>query len=490
MKNKYFDKIRLDFAQSMISGNLPDKVTPELFNSGVTKLDIALDSFGLFDSASSNFNTFFPTVKPEDYKPAEEDYVKPIFRMLSEVIVNKKYNPVDFSKPGVLKNSMKKLLGQTVYPNHEASVGNELGAVSNVFWQDNYTTSSGIKVPAGINAELKIDAKSHPKIARSLTATPPSIHSNSVTVGFAWEPSHKFKTEDDFFRNIGLMGPDNTLVRRIASDILFYNETSLVRHGADPFAQILDKGTIINPEYANSINSLAFENKEKPKTFFFSYKQDLTSLEDTIPFIDNNNLTDNMKNYFLQLATLMGLTLDPNLEESALKSALETELAKINDLSKSAVTLQAQLTAATTEVTSVKAQLNTVTTELTSLKQKATENEPLIKVGTSTLEQLRTETQKAYSLVSNNTPDANIIATINSVDHQALVALNKQYTSDMERLFPMECTSCKGTAMSRRKTAVGSEGNPPKQTGNIIKELQDKKRKAKEPAFFQNTETE
>ena len=91
----------------------------------------------------------------------------------------------------VLKKSMQMLIGQTINIDHEIAVGNAIGAVSEVFWQPAYKTKSGIEVPAGINAVLKIDGKSNPRIARGVMMDPPSIHSNSVTVRFKWEPSDR-----------------------------------------------------------------------------------------------------------------------------------------------------------------------------------------------------------------------------------------------------------------------------------------------------------
>jgi len=64
--------------------------------------------------------------------------------------------------------------------------------------------------------------------------SPPSIHSNSVTVKFGWEPSHKFETDSEFFDKLGTYTKKGELIRIVVNLIKSYHETSLVSHGADP----------------------------------------------------------------------------------------------------------------------------------------------------------------------------------------------------------------------------------------------------------------
>ena len=280
MSKKFIDKIRLGSGRSLMVGNVPDQVANVVGTCSTGKCDLGVEKFGLFESATPNFETYYPDVKDAaSIKPENDEFITPIFRMLSEVIVRKSYNPVDFSMNSVLKNSMNKLLGQTVYPNHEALIGNELGSVSKVFWQESYTTKAGVKVPAGINGVFKIDAKAHPNVARKILMDPPAIHSNSVTVEFEWEQSHPKMDLNEFRSKIGTYGADGQLIRRIATYVRNYHETSLVPHGADPFAQKVDeKGKINNADYANSVYSLAAQDKEKPRLFYFDYREDLLTL--------------------------------------------------------------------------------------------------------------------------------------------------------------------------------------------------------------------
>ena len=52
--------------------------------------------------------------------------------------------------------------------------------------------------------------------------------------------------EWEFYDKLGTIAEDGTMVRRIATRIISYKETSLVSHGADPFAQLIKDNKINN----------------------------------------------------------------------------------------------------------------------------------------------------------------------------------------------------------------------------------------------------
>ena len=267
--------LRLHSGHSVVVSHIPDKVQLETLGKIASNEKRANASFGLFDTATPNYQTYYPDVTADDIKPNDDQYIKPVYRLLSAVVVHKNSNPIDFSKPGVLKASMPLLLGQTVYPDHEPSIGNALGVVSEVSWQDGYELE-GVQVPAGIIGTLKIDAKSHPAVARNIMMDPPAIHSNSVTVQFNWEPSHPEMETDDFWDKLGSYDQEGQLIRRIVTKVLRYTETSLVPHGADPFAKILDdNGNMVLPKYAESVYNLSErtpQDKRKRVMFFMDFK--------------------------------------------------------------------------------------------------------------------------------------------------------------------------------------------------------------------------
>jgi hypothetical protein len=305
------DIIRLTGSHALVISNLPEKEALAPLSKKAEMEAKEISSFGLFDTATPNFSNYYPGVTKEDLNPEADkaSFIFPVYRALSEVIVHKKYNPIDFAMNNALKSSLGMLKAQSVYANHEMAVGNELGSVLDESWQASYKTESGITVPAGINTRFKLDGKSNPKIARGILMEPPSIHSTSVTVEFKWEPSHPSMEKEEFMSKIGTYGADKQLVRRVVTEVNKYHEISLVAHGADPFAQIIKDANINNPEYADKVyNSLKEESKRR--VYFFSYKDNLTSLTEETPKEVEQPEHKNQKNsmqHLLKLALLLGI---------------------------------------------------------------------------------------------------------------------------------------------------------------------------------------
>ena len=465
MKKTFIDKIRLGSGMSLMIGNAPSKL--DVAHIGIAKPNLHIEGLGLFESATPNFETYYPDVKnAADIKPDEGDFITPVFRMLSEVIVRKTYNPVDFAMNNVLKNSMGKLLGQTIYPNHEALVGNELGSVSKVFWQESYKTKSGIVVPAGINGIFKIDAKSHPNLARKITMDPPAIHSNSVTVEFEWERSHPSMELDEFRAKMGTYGPDGKLVRRVATLIRNYHETSLVAHGADPFAQVTDdENNISNPEYADSVYSLSMQNKAKPSFYGFSYREDLISLNNNEDHNTNNKNETTMKKITLLasqvfLLTALGVKLEAG-KESAEVELTDDLVNKLNDKLKSDSEATNKLAEATTKVTTLTKDLETKTTELTAESAKVTELTAKVteisgKVETK-LTALRDETKRIYTALKADKVEAAILTNIEKADEELLASLQKTYSEELENKFPSKCGDCGSNNVSKASAKLGED---------------------------------
>jgi hypothetical protein len=460
-KEKYFDKVVLGFGHGLIIGHRPTNLPLELVDNTMeskskTGMDIAM--FGLFESASPNFHTYYPNVTASDLKPKDSDFVKPVFRLLSEVIVHKNTNPIDFSMNGVLKASMNKLLGQTLYANHEAVVGNELGAVSKVIWQDSYKTSTGLIIPAGINGELSIDAKSHPNIARGIMAEPPSIHSNSVTVSFTWEKSHPAMELNEFRGKLGTYGSDGQLIRRIVTDIPNYHETSLVAHGADPFAQKIGKnGEINNPEYADSIYSLSAQGKEKPTRYFFSYKDDVASLssEHSTPPNLNNINNPKMKNLIAKLTASHNKPEAEITEEfiSDLLTAGETSKSQVTKLEGDLLTTKEEVTRLTGEITTKETSITNLTSEKDALTTELSKYKP---VAEKVLSDLRLEVKRVYGIIKGDKADDAKLALIDKADSEQLTIDLREYNEELEKSYPASCQDCGSTSISRNTTETGS----------------------------------
>ena len=155
----------------------------------------------------------------------DEKYIYAPFRALSAVLLTDR--AIDFSKPDVLKKSVKMLQGQTVYPNHDHDVNKWLGTVAKSWWEDGS--------PAGLNTTLKINKEWNPRVVAGLKDG--AIHSASVDMIFEFEKSHP--DLEDFYYHLGET-INGKVVAIVATKILSYGEISLVWQGADGFAKRLD----------------------------------------------------------------------------------------------------------------------------------------------------------------------------------------------------------------------------------------------------------
>lgn len=477
----FFDKITLGSAHSLKMGNTPEKLNMVII--GASTPDIEIKSLGLFEVATPNFNTFYPGVTSEDLAPKEGDFILPIFRALSEVIVHKKSNPIDFSANSALKDSMSKLLGQTVYPNHEPVVGNEVGVVSKVEWQKSYTTSNGIVIPAGINAQFKIDAKANPKIARNIMMDPPAIHSNSVTVSFGWEQSHPKMDLNEFMSNIGKYASDGQLVRRVVTEVKNYHETSLVAHGADPFAQkVNDKGTIVNPEYANNIYSLAALGESKPKNYFFSYKDEVVSLTETPPSTPPTLILNNseiMKELIAKLAAKYKKP-EADITEAFIQEILtagETAVENLALATKATEDKVAELAAMVILKDAEVAKVTGLTAELAIHKP----------ISTEATTKLLDEVKRVYTTLKADKADAEVLSSFDKSTNAQLAAFLKDYTAELETKYPVSCADCGGNNVSR--ATAKPAGTPPagKETKSFESINDEIRKESKKGYIFEGT---
>lgn len=436
----FYDEIKLGFGHNLVTAFLPKKISLDQLAEIIKKEShSSIEKLGLFEASSPNYTTYYPDVTAADLVPEESDFIEPIFRALSEVIVHKAYNPVDFSMNGVLRKSLNLLNGQTINADHETALGNAMGAISAVSWQEAYKAGA-VEVPAGINAKLKIDGKSNPRIVRMINMDPPGIHSSSVTVQFGWEKSHASLTENEFFSKLGTFDKDGSLIRRIANNIKSYREISLVNHGADPFAQLMGPdGKIINPKYANTVyNSADERNKaqatynKKQKFFFYDLREDLimNSEKDTIPGESNDDETSNTED-MKQLALALGL------KETATEAEILAAINALNTSNSTVATLQA-------EVTRLKGESPDVA-ELAALRTFQTTH----------LTTRRGEVLAAYNKTTS-TPLKATQDAIAGADLATLKILEDGYKADLERLMPAKCGDCGSTKINRASVTSNS----------------------------------
>lgn len=464
-KNKsHVDQMVIGSGHSIMMGHVPEVMSNE---EGMSKLvqnffawngtsQQSIQSFGFWGDI--DYNTYYPDLKLEDLTPKDEEFIEPLFRLLSATIVSKNYNPTDFSSPGVLKASMQYLLGQTVNCDHETNIGNAIGSVSKVVWQEEYKDGNFV-IPAGINGILKIDGKANPRIARGILMDPPSIHSNSVTVQFRWDKSHPEMDDNTFYNMLGTYDEKGNMVRRMVTEVIRYMETSLVSHGADMFAQkIGGDGKIINPEYAKRTwNSYSEYVNDASRSFcFIDNKSYNFEGDDTQPgFNENqdsnesnksNNMNQELKEFLEKLFGKDMLTLGEGKEATQ-----EEAIALIQSMVADVDSLNEQKTNLETEKATLSEKVTNLEAEITSLKEMAD-------LGKSYVTKLREDAVAAYKKIQGEKFDEkDPVFTMLNAETTPLITLRglkESYEQRLEELFPMKCSHCGSTDFSRASSAA------------------------------------
>jgi hypothetical protein len=494
-KNKeHLDSMVIGQGHTIMAGYIPEAVGAQTFSENYYKwknpTPDTIAQFG-FWGGDIDYNTYYPNLDKSELTPKDEEFIEPMFRLLSETIVSKNWNPTDFGHNGVLKASMKMLLGQTVNCDHETNIGNAIGAVSQVMWQDAYKDGS-FTIPAGINGILKIDGKANPRIARGILMEPPSIHSNSVTVQFKWDKSHPGMEDGEFYQKLGTYDSKGEMVRRVVTEVVRYMETSLVSHGADSFAQkIGSDGKIINPTFAKRTWSSYEEYRDdKSKQYFFTdYKSDLSSFQekdDTQDSFNDNDAKDNHSNENNMnelekfLASLFGdnlLTLEEGKEMNQ-----ESVISCIQNLVSSKNALQTSVDNLTTEKNSLTEQVTNLNAEVANLKEMAT-------VGKNHIASLRENATETYKKLMGENADETIVTMLNAetTGITTLISLTKDYQARLEEKFPLTCSKCGSKDVNRASsvqendtegksgTQDTTQNQEPSSTNNVLESLYKKK---------------
>lgn len=443
---QFTDKITLTGSHSLIAQHKFEKVPVEEHTK--IKETASVSKFGLFNTTSPNLNTYYPNTDLKDIQPKDEDFIYPIFRVLSKNTLNK-FGPIDFSDGDVLKDSMKDLVGQTLYTEHEDIVGNHVGVVMDVFWQEEFN-QDGVRIPAGINAILKVDAKSNPKIARGILMDPPAVHSASVSVFYKWKKSHEDMETDEFYNKLGTFDKDGNLVRKVATKIILYTELSLVPHGADPFAQVQKNGKISNPDFAKKFHDLAVNGK-------FAYMDYKRATEDSLEveissfkYESDPNKQFNyqnekeMKEFLLKLAKAANL---PDQKEESLNesSVLKMVTDKLSENLENEQAYAKEITGLTNTIKEKEGEIETFKTQLENYSGK----EQFFQIGEEALTQVREKAKAAYLTLKGDKKDENILKLIGNSDFEAVKSLLSDYETELNEKVPLKCTSCGSDSFSR-----------------------------------------
>jgi len=408
-------------------------------------------SFGLFDSATPNFSGYYPEVTKQDLDPDKdkEGFVYPVFRALSQVTVRKDYDPVDFSDMEVLKNSLPMILGLAIYPNHEMGIGNELGVIVGAEYQEEYTTEDGIKVPGGLNVRIKLDGKSNPHVARAVMMNPPSIHSSSVTVEFAWRQSHLDMPFEEFRNKVGTRDDKGELIRRVATKIRRYYEMSFVPHGADPFAQRLDKdGKIVNPLMAQNRDSFS-EQFNKGGYYNYSFKDPIVESLTETPII-NKPILNTMKEKWMALAALMAIASFETLSEVDLEAQVRQKMSEAKTGLADSILFKAQLVEKDAALATLKEVADKVTTlEAQALELKAFEDE------------IRGEAIRCYKLAEGDKFKPETVKLLEESKYTTLKVLAEPFTKAAIEAFTGKCNKCGSKEITLQNSESGDGNDTP-----------------------------
>lgn len=499
MKKKKIFKSRMSFDKSELLGlvsmyggvNMPIPTSQEDMykEMGLERKPI---SFGMY----GNMPQFYPNMQNSDIVPKEEDFIRVPFRLLSATIVGGgTWKATDFSNTAVLKKSVKMLEGKPMFKDHETDIDNWIGYVEGSKWTEAKKDSkTNLTVPAGIDGIVVVDSKIDPKVARGLLLG--TIFSNSVTVEFNWEMSHEFENEYDFNRNIGTLGKDGKMIRRVVTQINNYHESSLVWLGADPFAKMIEQdGTLRHidttgiVEY-DKVDSGIKDMYEKEKKFKVGceFSKELVSLTQRIDFKqkDKQENLEKMDKIKLAIIAAFGLAKDVQLTEDDIVSYIckmtSTEADSYKGLSKKAgafdklskVTLQSdadkfetvEMSADEVQEVSDKAvakfggkDVVLVTSEhLSGLNTRIANLDKLAKIGETTIKNKKEEVVRLYKIAVGDKVDNNVVTMFENAEPEALDGLLAQYTKGATAKFTATCKSCNGTDFEFRSTISGEAG--------------------------------
>lgn len=466
---------RFNLSHSLVTNKLPKACDLSKYvdipEAEIKPTDIS--KFGLWESTTPNFNTYYPEVTAEDLKPKDEDFVYPVFRALSEIIINK-YGPIDFSKPGVLKKSMPLLVGQAMMVNHDGIVGAEVGVVIDAVWERK-KEYEGYTLPAGINIRQKLDGKSNPKLVRSVMMDPPSVHSVSVTVAFKWDQSHGDMPSEDFWKNLGTYDANGKLISRVVTEIVRYDEVSFVTHGADPFAQKIVDGTIVNPEYAKRVYQFSADIKERHTHFIdwknFDFSQLSLTAEQTIPseskITNTNENQNNMNKQFLAFL-IAQFAMPADSTEASVQEKLNAELPNIIKNAGESTVLKKKVETLENESGELKKKYEGAEIISAEQKEKLAKYDAMDAVMVKLMKSTQAETLRLYHLSVGGAEKADdgITKLISNATFDTLTSLSKQYSSIVEKTFVAECNDCHSHNISRSSSINPESGIAIEKNGN------------------------
>lgn len=352
-----------------------------------------------------------------DASTKEDEFMLATFRALSATILADR--PIDFTNQKILRDATPKLIGQTVFKDHNTSVNNWVGRVDASYWDE-----ATPDIPVGINAILKLDAIKDPMTVRGVLQG--AIHSASVTVSFEWKPSHpKLMDAGSFFDHLG-EEIDGELVRIIVTKIDKFWEISLVWQGADEFAkQIGDDGKPVQQSHQPEAEPGLLAAEAHPSVEKFNQENKMDPIRKLLKETFGVDVTEN--NFGEQLATYV---------ESQIKTATQNFENEVKSLS--------------TKIKEANQKIEALDASIKELEPKAT-------LGSKYLEDERKEAIRLYRVAKGEQISEAILKTLEKADLEIAQAFKQEFKKEAEEKFPARCHRCGSTQLQRRSSVENGE---------------------------------
>ena len=416
--------------------------------------------------------------------PVQDDFFLFPFRQLSQTIVGGgSWKATDFSADGVLKKSKKLLVGKPAYLNHNQQVGKEIGTIGDAEWAEPYKHSSGIMVPAGIEAPFILDKNvgDNSDLIRKMMAPISPVQCCSVSVFFDWEASHEFKDQSDFYWQIGNM-IDEEMVRRNVTKIIDYVESSLVWMGADPFARLLDdNGKVVSidrtamyakNQFADEPDNRKFDSERTYFVFDCFDKEKFLHLsassskktdpkpKDTVMFPDE---------ILAFLAVGFGITVE-DIKAGKLDKAKADKFKIVSADSFAAMKTKTDFDVLVGEkkvsddaLAALKLDKTKVDADLVAMTSEKAKLEPLAKVGENVLTLAKAEAKRVYTIFAKEKAEKVILDELEAeTDMVKLDAKIKTFGGKAITEFGGKCAKCGGTDINFRSSTSKEEDHETK----------------------------
>lgn len=413
--------------------------------------------------------------------PKQEDFYLFPFRHLSATIVGGgSYKATDFSVGSVLKKSTNLLVGKPAYKNHIQMVGEAIGHIGETEWVGQYKNSKGEVIPGGIEGPFVIDSVLHPDIVRQMLSPVSPIDSCSVTVVFEWEASHDFEHEGDFFWHLG-EDVDGSMVRRNVTEVICYEESSLVWMGADPFAKMLDsKGQVVNIDRAaayskHKLSDNNLLNTYDPKARYYLFdcldSEKLLHLSKSTEHLQKpkpeNDTT--MNEDLLQFLAAFFATTPENLKTGKFTKADAEKIVTVDGFktmktnSEGFTRVSAEKTALDTKVTDLTTQVNNLNTEKTTLSKTIDDNKTKVTLADDVLKRSREEAKRVYGIFAKGKVEKTIEDELEAeTSLEKLEAKIKMFGGQAITHFGAVCSDCQSTNIQIRSSQKKDDDIDPK----------------------------